>query len=231
MCLSHSEPLSLSIMKNHNKKSSFSTEWWVTQRDLNTSHDLNQLKKWIAEKKVIIRDIIPEEKERLKMMQLIWTYCDLKFSSIRDLSATDLIVHCTWLKAETSIYNVKQQRFFREKKWWFHKFVLKEIEFSMYEWTVIVNRHLSQWGAASVLIKKKEKTELRLTFNYHYVFEELSENHMKLITQTHEFLTHLTHESFFFFDLKNIYWGVIIHSDDRHLLTFNISEISQLQST
>lgn len=86
-------------------------------------------------------------------------------------------------------------------------------------------------GADPVLVKKEGKTEPRLTFNYHYVWEEPPGNQMQLSADAHAFLSRPTHQVFSQFDLKNAYWTVQIHPDDRHFLAFSVPGIGQLQPT
>ncbi|KAK1068138.1 hypothetical protein LTR12_004317 [Friedmanniomyces endolithicus] len=59
-----------------------------------------------------------------------------------------------------------------DKEWWYRKFAIDGLEAGLFERTVVANSHLSQWGADLVLVTKLGKKEPRLTFNYHYVWEE-----------------------------------------------------------
>lgn len=54
---------------------------------------------------------------------------------------------------------------------------------------------------------------------------------MQLSAKAHAFLSLPTHNTFSGFDLKNAYWTVLIHPDDRHFLAFSVSGLGQLQPT
>ena len=111
------------------------------------------------------------------------------------------------------------------------KLVLEGLESGMYERSVVANERLSQWWPALVLVKKEGKAEPRLTFNYHYVFEEPPGDHTELAARTHAFLSLPTHNVFPHIDFKNAYWVVEVHLDDRHLPSLSIPALGQLQPT
>src|SRR5436190_9920510 len=73
--------------------------------------------------------------------------------------------------------------------------------------------------------------EPRSIFNYANIHENLSDCHIKLMTQMHDYLSESRHELFMQTDIKHDYFSVSVHSDDQHILTFIISDIEQLQST
>lgn len=196
----------------------------MTRRPIDTSRKIEELNDWAKEKGVEVGDMISQQ-ERLDVLQLLWTYRDLEATGITDMPATDLIVHRAILKPGTPIYRSKQKRFTPDKEWWLRKFVLEGMESGMYERTTTSNGKLSPWGAAPVLARKAGKIEPRLTFNYHYVFEEPPANHMELASRVHNFLSLPTHQWFSVFDLKNAYWTVVIHPDDRWILAFSIPGI------
>src|SRR5947207_6114765 len=73
--------------------------------------------------------------------------------------------------------------------------------------------------------------EFRFTFNYVNIHENLSDYHIKLMIQVHDYFSESRHELFMQTDIKHDYFSMSIHSDDQHILTFIISDIEQLQST
>ena len=73
--------------------------------------------------------------------------------------------------------------------------------------------------------------EFRSIFNYANIHENLSDYHIKLMTQMHDYFSESRHELFMQTDIKHDYFSVSIHSDDQHILVFIISDIKQLQST
>lgn len=56
-----------------------------------------------------------------------------------------------------------------------------------------------------MLVKKEGKDELRLTFNYYYVYEELLGNQMELLLRAYAFLGLPSYKVFSAFNLKNAY--------------------------
>ena len=101
----------------------------------------------------------------------------------------------------------------------------------MYEKTIIANERISQWSAAFVLIFKPNFIEPRFTFNYHFVYKKSSKSTMKLTIKTHSFMRNSNNKIFFFVNMKHDYWNVLVHSKDKHYLTFHVFEIEQLQFT
>ena len=77
----------------------------------------------------------------------------------------------------------------------------------------------------------KPTNELRITFNYSKIKEDMLESYLELMSKVHNYLSDLRHKTFFQADIKHEYFSVILHSEDRHLFAFTISEIEQLQST
>ena len=54
---------------------------------------------------------------------------------------------------------------------------------------------------------------------------------MKFAQRTHDLLNRSNHRTFFSTNMKHDYWKVLIHFENRHYLTFYVSNIDQLQST
>src|SRR5205809_157 len=73
--------------------------------------------------------------------------------------------------------------------------------------------------------------EFRSTFNYANVHENLSDYHIELMIEVHDYLSESRHELFMQTDIKHDYFSVSIHLNDQHILVFIISDIEQLQST
>lgn len=170
--------------------------------------------------------------DRLEVLQTLWTYRDIESTGIEDMGPpTDLILHRTRIKEGTPIYKAKAKRLSPDKEWWLRKLVSDGMKSGMYERTTVANGKLSQWGADAVLVKKEGKVEPRLTFNYHYVFEEPPGNQMELSSRAHGFLSLPSHEVYSAFDLKNAYWATEIHPEDRHFLAFVVPGIGQVQPT
>ncbi len=52
---------------------------------------------------------------------------------------------------------------------------------------------------------------------------------MQLMHSSHQFLSLPTHQVFSKLDLKNGYWAVEVHPEDRHNLAFSVPGVGQLQ--
>ncbi|OQO11727.1 hypothetical protein B0A48_03454 [Cryoendolithus antarcticus] len=203
----------------------------VIRRSLDTTQTLPALERWATEKGLVLGPLVPAE-DRLEVLQTFWTYRDVESTGLETLGPpTDLITHRTRVKPGTPIYKARAKVMAREKEWWYRKFAMDGLQSGMYERTVYANGQLSQWGADPVLVKKEGKDMPRLTFNYHYVWEEPPGNQMQLSREAHAFLSLPSHHCFSSLDLKNGYWAVEIHPDDRHFLAFSVPGVGQLQPT
>jgi hypothetical protein len=116
---------------------------------------------------------------------------------------TDLIAHRTRIKPGTPIYKAKQRRYSPYKEFWLRKYVVEGLESGLFERTTVANGERSRWGAGAVIVEKPGKFKPRLTFNYHWVFEETPGNQMELSERTHTFLASPSHRYFSKADLKN----------------------------
>lgn len=213
------------------EKKGFPTTRRPQAREIDRDLGITELEAWAKEKCITLGPLVPNY-DRLEVLQVLWTYRGLESTGIRDMGpATDLIKHRIQLKPGTPIYRAKVRKYAPEKEWWFRKFVTEGIEAGMYERTVTANGRLSPWGADAVVVPKPGKPEPRLTFNYHFVFEVPPANHMELAERAHRFLSAPSHKVFSQFDLKNAYWGVEIHPDDRQYFAFNCPGYGQLQPT
>ncbi|KAI1003138.1 hypothetical protein K3495_g5065 [Podosphaera aphanis] len=71
----------------------------------------------------------------------------------------------------------------------------------------------------------------RLTFNYQNVVEDKSGCFVELMSRCHDYLEHPEHKIFFKMDLKNGYWAISVHPEDRHYFAFSMPGMGQLQPT
>ncbi|KAI1005918.1 hypothetical protein K3495_g2302 [Podosphaera aphanis] len=76
-----------------------------------------------------------------------------------------------------------------------------------------------------------EWDEPRLTFNYQNVVEDKPGCFVELISRCHDYLGDPSHKMFFKSDLKNGYWAIQVHPDDRHYFAFSMPGMGQLQPT
>lgn len=169
------------------------------------------------------------------VIKLLYRYKYLNFTNLSNLSKINLIVHRVRLVSKTKPHFVKQKRWLFHKEWWLRKLVQNEINEGVYERIKLQNdKQLSSWNARAVLIDKTENPEPndkpRMTYDYFRVIEQLSRTHMSLMFECHDYLSNFRHKCFMTADLKHVYFGVLVHSDDREFFAFIISSMSQLQS-
>lgn len=217
--------------QTHPAPRTFPTERRVTRRDIDRSLSKEELYEWAEKESLNIGTLVPNEIEKIKVLRLLWTYRDLGAKDLRDIPPTDLVQHRIRLKEGCQVYSSIQRRFANDKEWWLRTIVKEGIDAGMYERTITANGRLSQWNAAPVLVPKKDQEQPRLTFNYHYVFEDQPGSYMELANKVHEFLSVPSHGVFIHFDIKHGYWAVEVHPDDRHFLAFTIPGLGQLQPT
>ena len=75
----------------------------------------------------------------------------------------------------------------------------------MYEKTVTANGCPSKWNANPIFILKLGQKQLRLTFNYHFIYEDLLVSHMEAAANVHSLLGIPSHQCLFSDDIKHGY--------------------------
>lgn len=224
MCLQHqfyqTEAKSPSTHDINNEHRKFPTDRHPQQREINLKDMPSDetLKAWAEAEKIHIGILVPSAEEKIKVLQLLWTWRDLGATDLKDIKATDLFQHRVRLKEGTKPYSTKQKKFANDKEWWFWKIVLDGIDAGIYERTVTANGRISEWNVAPVIVPKPEQIEPRLTFNYHYVWEDIPGNHMELAAKVHTFLSDPRHGTYCYVDLKHAYWVIPVHPLDKHYL-------------
>ena len=78
---------------------------------------------------------------------------------------------------------------------------------------------------------KPGQVQPRLTFNYHFVYEDIPASHMEAATNMHNLLSIPSNKCLFSADIKHGYWVVNVHPDDCHYLAFHVPGIGQVQPT
>lgn len=105
----------------------------------------------------------------------------------------------------------------------------------MHEPTATANGKLSAWNTQVKLAPKSDDVqwggEPRVTVNYHYVYENLPESYMPLISDCHDFLSHSSFQFFCQWDYKYSYWSIPLHPESRHYFAFTLTNMPQLQPT
>ena len=101
----------------------------------------------------------------------------------------------------------------------------------IYERTVTANGSPSKWNANLILVPKPDQVQLHLTFNYHFIYEDILASHTEAATMVHDLLNISSHQCLFLADIKHGYWVVNVHPDDRHYLAFHVPGIGHVQPT
>ena len=173
-------------------------------------------------------------KTRVEVLKLLWQYRHLNSENLNDLFSTDLIVHRVQLQSETRSSSKSQRRMTAHKEWWLRKLIQKDLEDDVYEYCEAANERFSFWNAQAVMIDKsndsKSIDEMKMTFDYSKVDEMMSETYIELSSKVHDHFSDSRHEILMSTDIKHAYSTISLHSDDRHIFAFTISEIDQLQS-
>ena len=99
------------------------------------------------------------------------------------------------------------------------------MDVGMYERIVTANECPSKWNALPALIRKPGQVQPRLTFNYHFIYEDIPVSHMEAAINVHNLLSIPSNKCLFSADIKYGYWVVNVHLDDRHYLAFHIPRI------
>ncbi|POS82380.1 hypothetical protein EPUL_006396, partial [Erysiphe pulchra] len=174
--------------------------------------------------------------ERDKVTRLLYTYKDLNSTDLENLPYTDLYVHRVRLKEGTLPFSrPKQRRWPPGKEFWMKRIITDGLRCGLYESTVKANGCLSNWNAMAQLVDKSDEPdewdEPRLTFNYRNVVEEKPGCFVELMSRCHDYLGHPDHKMFCKMDLKNGYWAILVHPEDRHYFAFSMPGMGQLQPT
>jgi hypothetical protein len=96
------------------------------------------------------------------------------------------------------------------------------------------NGDLSDWSAQPKVVPKPNAPpdgEMRLTFNYRPVKEDIPATFMKLTSEIHDYLSHPSHGCFIQLDFKHAFWSIGVYPPHRHYLAFHVDGFGQLQPT
>lgn len=199
--------------------------------------DWSEIEDWYQGNAVTTGPLLPEElRERYK--RVLYTWRDLDAQHLSDIPATDLYTHRVRLKEGTVPYSSKRRiRRTPQQDYWLEKTITEGRLHGMFESTVMANGELSDWNADAVVVEKPgadktvEMPEMRITFNYSNVTEEIPGMWLNLTEEVHDFLSNPRIKIFNQFDIKHAYWSLPVHKADRHILAFHIPGIGQLQPT
>ncbi|KAI0995068.1 hypothetical protein K3495_g13114 [Podosphaera aphanis] len=152
---------------------------------------------------------------------------------IKDIPATDLFVHRARLEPGTKPH--RERRIIQQtdrQKFWLQKTIEEGLESGMYERVPIKNGGFSDWSAGARVVEKPGSAiDMRVTFNYHNVREEIPGTFMELMSEIHDYLSLPQHKCFLQMDIKHAYWSIPVHESDRYIYAFFIPGIGQFQPT
>lgn len=94
----------------------------------------------------------------------------------------------------------------------------------IYERMITTNDSLFKWNTNFILVLKLNQVQLYLTFNYYFIYEEISTSHMKGATTVHKLFKIQLYQCLFLVDIKHRYWAVNVHLDDHYYLIFHIPD-------
>jgi transposase InsO family protein len=170
-----------------------------------------------------------------RVKRLLYTYQDLNATELQHIKATDLYTHRVRLKPETPPWkSSRKKQLTPNQSYWLQKILNEGIACGMYERTITANGELSDWNAEAVVVPKPgepEGGEMRITFNYRNVHENMPGTFLQLTSEVHDYLSDPRHGCFMQYDIKHAYWSLAVHPDDRHYFAFYIDGIGQLQPT
>ncbi|KAI0994434.1 hypothetical protein K3495_g13748 [Podosphaera aphanis] len=192
--------------------------------------DQAEINKWFSKTGVKIGSLQIDQKDLLT--RLLYTYQDLNSTDLENLPCTDLYVHRVRLTEGTKPFSrLKQRRWPPGKEFWMKKIISDGLKCGLYELTITANGKLSDWNAMAQLVDKSddpgEWDEPRLTFNYQNVKEDKPGCFVELMSRCHDYLGEPSHKMFFKLDLKNGYWVIMVHPDNRHLFAFSMPGMGQ----
>ena len=116
-------------------------------------------------------------------------------------------------------------------EWWLRRIIEERIDAGIYERTITANGCPFKWNSNPVLVPKPGQVQPPLTFNYHFIYEDIPASHMEAVLTVHDLLSILSYQCLFSADIKHGYWTVNIHPDDGHYLAFYVPRIDQVQPT
>lgn len=76
---------------------------------------------------------------------------------------------------------------------------------------------------------KPSQIQPHLTFNYPFIYEDISASHMEATTTMDNLLRIASNQTFFSLKIKYEYWVFNLYPNDCHNLAFHFSKIRQVQ--
>ena len=190
---------------------SFPTSRRVERRQIDITKTYEELQDWATNEGIQLGSAIPDEHAKFAMLQVLWTHRDVSAKEPQDIPETDLLVHRVTPRQGLQPHKAVVKRLSNNKEWWLRAIIQEGINSGTYEKTILANGRVSAWNSNAVVVPKENSERPRLTFNYHFVYEEPPAAHMELAERVHSLLGIPTHTTFFSADMKHGYWAVGVH--------------------
>ena len=127
-------------------------------------------------------------------------------------------------------YNVKSKlRYTPKEEAWFIEQLTKMVDAGLYERPQQANGRLSLWNSKPKIVPKRDT--YRLAFDYSQIKETMPGSQMELMSEVSDYIALPSHKIFMTADLKDAYWSVPVHPEDREIFAFNAPGFGQLQPT
>lgn len=226
-----------SRLKEDGAMQAFPTKRRVIRRSLKEAEEAGDeaIREWAVNQKFTIGPALPVDK-RILIYRLLWTYRHLGIEELNQLPQTDLLTARVRLKPGAVPYAMKGHRRLAPRQMeFFQKTIMEGLECGMYEKTP-VDEEFSPWSAHPVIVHKVPEdpnSELRLTFDYHFIEEEMPATAVVLPSEVQDAMSSggSQRDTFGKADLKNGYWAIGVERESRKILAFRVPGIGQVRPT
>jgi hypothetical protein len=212
----------------------FPTTYRLKRRPLSTASE-SDISTWFDQCGIKLGPLLTDSAMASKVKILLFTYQDINTTELSQVPATDLYIHRVRLKEGTLPWcSSHKKELTLRQSYWFQKILNEGIACGIYEQTTTANGHLSDWNAEPTIVVKPgepEDREMRVTFNYSHVHEDMPGSQLQLTSEVHDYLADPRHSCFMQYNIKHTYWSISVHPQDRHYFAFFADRISQLQPT
>lgn len=161
----------------------------MEKQEIKRAPDYKTLLTWAKKKSVILGDVIPTNKTKYNLLQLLWIYQNVRTIQLKDISPTDFITHQIKPQDESKIHNAKCKKLSHHCKWWLRRIIEEDIDARIYKRIVIANGCLFKWNANPVFVSKPSQVQLYLTFNYYFIYKKILTSYMEAATTIYNLLS------------------------------------------
>jgi hypothetical protein len=181
---------------------------------------------WFSSCGINLGPVLTDPQLKSQVIRLLYTYRDINATELAHIPATDLYEHKVRLKPGTRPWkSSRKKRMTHNQQYWLNKILTEGMACTMYESTAHANGELSPWNAEAVVVPKpgaeelplllnKEESkgpEMRITFNYSHVEEDMPGTFLQLTSEVHDYLSDPHHSCFMQYDIKHAYWSIGIY--------------------